>query len=46
MRNKIKLDGIFIFGGEDENGNLSNHLMFMNAMGKNNQNIDIKFKKW
>ena len=45
-RNQLRLDGIFSFGGEDEQGQLNNHLLFMNVLGKNNQNLDIKFKKW
>lgn len=46
IRNQIKLDGVFSFGGEDENGNLNNNLTFINVLSKVSQNLDIKFKKW
>ena len=45
-RSAIKLDGVFSFGGEDERGVVNNELLFMSVLSKNNQNLDIKFKKW
>jgi hypothetical protein len=46
VRNHVRLDGVFSFGGEDENGQLNNDLMFINVLGKAGQNLDIKFKRW
>lgn len=40
------MEGIFSFGGEDENGTMNNDLTFINVFGKAGQNLDIKFKKW
>lgn len=46
LRNQVKLEGVFSFGGEDEEGRLNNDLTFINVFGKAGQSLDIKFKKW
>lgn len=46
LRNHVKLEGVFSFGGENEHGTLNNELTFINVLGKGGQNLDIKFKKW
>ena len=40
------MEGVFSFGGENQQGVLNNNLTFINVLGKGGQNLDIKFKRW
>lgn len=46
LRSQVRLEGVFCFGGENEEGTVNNALSFINVLGKGGQNLDIKFKRW